>query len=111
MWWNSEGYEVVQIDHKGIQITALQGLSTNLLLLYLMDGESGTGDFYIYDKEKDSYTLFVSLTVRQHMYTVLDIPEDLTLPYGGKVGSEYKLETLDINGKSVKALSYGVQDL
>ena len=106
-----EGYEVVQIDHKGIQITALQGLSTNLLLLYLMDGESGTGDFYIYDKEKDSYTLFVSLTVRQHMYTVLDIPEDLTLPYGGKVGSEYKLETLDINGKSVKALSYGVQDL
>lgn len=106
-----EGYEVVPIDYKGTQITALQGLSTNLMLLYLIDEESGTGDFYIYDKEKDSYILFVNLSVRQRMYTILDIPEDITLPYGGKVGGEYKLETLDINGKSIQALSYGIQDL
>lgn len=106
-----EGYEVVQIDYKGKQLTALQGLSTNLILLYLVDEESGTGDFYIYDKEKDNYMLFVNLTIRQHMYTILDIPEDIALPYDGKVGSEYKVETLDVNGKSIQALSYGIQDL
>lgn len=106
-----EGYEVVPIDYKGTQFTALQGLSTNLILLYLVDGESETGDFYIYDKEKDSYTLFVSLTIRQHMYTVLDIPENIALPYNGEIGRDYLLETLEINGVSVQALSYGVQDL
>lgn len=106
-----EGYEIVQIDYRGTQITALQGLSTNLLLLYLMDEENATGDFYIYDQEKDSYTLFVNVIVRQHMYTIFDIPEDTALPYGGKIGSEYKTEILTINGRSVQALSYGVQDL
>ena len=106
-----EGYEAIQTDYKGVQITALQGLSTNLQLLYLVNEEGNEGDFYIYDREKDSYTLFLSLNVRQHMYTLFDIPEDITLPFGGKIGSEYQRKTLEINGKKAQALSYGVEDM
>lgn len=106
-----EGYETVQIDYKGVQITALQGLSTNLQLLYLVNAETKEGDFYIYSKEMDSYALFICLTVRQHMYAVLDIPENVTLPYGGKIGSEYKLTTIEINGKTAQALAFDAEGM
>jgi hypothetical protein len=106
-----EGYEAIQTDYHGVSVLVLQGLSTSLQLMYLENQETGEGDFYIYDKTNETFTPYIALTVRQHVYAILDIPEDAELPFGGTIGDEYTLIPLKIGDKTIQALNYGVEDI
>lgn len=105
-----EGYETAQMNYKGSELVGAKGLSTNLQLLYLIDQETQEGVLYIYDEEKEAFMPFISVAIRQHMYTILDIPEGIDLPFHGTLGKEYQKISIDIEGKSVQALKYDVED-
>lgn len=106
-----EGYEIVQLDYKGNTVLGLQGLSSNVTLLYLVNGQTQEGSLFVYNKTTDRFVLYVPLTVRQQIYTILTIPEDVALPFNGKLGEEYSLKNIKIDGKDVEALDYGAEGI
>ena len=76
-----EGYEVTETIYHDVTITAVKGLSTNLVLFYLKNQENQEGAFYIYDEKADVFSPYICLTIRQHMYTIMDFPQELKLPF------------------------------
>ena len=41
----------------------------------------------------------------------MSFPEDIALPFGGSIGNEYTLTSIQIDGQNVEALSYDVEDI
>lgn len=106
-----EGYESYTFAYNGNNIAAARGLSTDLVLVYIRDAQTEEGRFYIYNEGNGSFTPYVCITVRQHMYTIFDIPENVELPFQGTIGNEYQKLFIDIDGNSVEALKYDAEDL
>lgn len=106
-----EGYESFTLSYQGSELTVAKGLATNLILAYLVNQETQEGKLFLYEQETDTYQPFYLVTVRQHMYTILDFPKQLSLPFQGTIGQEYKMLTINMDGNSVQALSYDVEDM
>lgn len=105
-----EGYEQSEGYYNGQSYTVLRGLSTKLVLMYLVDG-NGQGKLFIYDEKSDAFLAYSPVTIRQHVYTLFEIPADIALPYGGVIGEDYQEKEITINDKKVTALHYGVEGM
>lgn len=93
-----EGYEITTAEYKGIQVQVLQGLATKLQIFYLQKAGSGEYGLYVYSKEEDAFFRYTSLTVRQHAYVILPLPED------DNKGERVKLT---FGEETVEAFSFG----
>ena len=77
-----EGFEAYEYDYKGNTVVAGKGLSKNLIVMYLTNGDGSAGSLYIYDETKDSFYQMVNIEMTQKLYTIVEAPEELLIPDG-----------------------------
>ncbi len=80
-----EGFILTETDYNGRQVQA--GVDERGTLLLYMTDENGNGDFFFYDPEDGTLSLYVTVLMAEKTIIVLSpelIPEDVTLPDGFK---------------------------
>lgn len=80
-----EGFEEVEYIYKGQNIHIGKGISKKLYIFYLQsgEGEAKSGDYYIYNEEKDSFYKMVNLSQAQGIYTIVEFANgEVDIPSG-----------------------------
>lgn len=85
------GYELSVISYNNTDVAVAENKITGLILMYLTDND-GNADFFIYDKAKNTFSKYVTLTDTQLEYVLLT-PDKLL--------ENTKSVKLDINGVNV----------
>ena len=94
-----EGYEIIDYDFAGIQIKALKGLGTDIILIALSDSDDNIENF-VYNETTKEFYKFITLNVKSAQYVILDMPAelgDIVIP------ESYKLQTIDYAGSIIDA--------
>ena len=79
---------------QGQTIPAYTNMTTNLTLLYLVDS-TGKNDFFLYDANTGSFTIYQTLNIPARSFTVLQPDVGVAIPTG------YSVAALTINGHTV----------
>lgn len=80
-----EGFEEVEYIYKGQNIHIGKGISKKLYIFYLQsgEGEAKSGDYYIYNEEKDSFYKMINLSQAQGIYTIVEFANgEVDIPSG-----------------------------
>lgn len=83
------GFEEGSVEYKSASIMCAK--SDSLCLLYLVDA-AGTGNFYIYDQQTDSFSPFVTINVIEKSIVVLTPDDTVSIPKG------FSQTTIQLNG-------------
>lgn len=93
-----DGYSATDMDYNGQKITAGKG-ANGLTIVYLEKADgSGEGNFYVYDKASNSFSLLCIVTQPTLTYTILPITSSMEIP------DNYTKSNLTINGNNVDIL-------
>ena len=94
-----EGYEIIDYNFAGIQIKALKGLGTDIILIALSDSDDKIENF-VYNETTKEFYKFITVNVKSAQYVILDMPAelgDIVIP------ESYKLQTIDYAGSIIDA--------
>lgn len=90
-----ESFSKETMDYDGREINVAKSLTGDLILFYLSNEGEDQGEFYIYDKEGDSFDQYIEVEGRGGRYIILTPKEDLSIP------DNYKEGNFSIDGKEV----------
>lgn len=79
----------------GVDVPAAKHKKADLTLLYLMEQEGDGAGFYLYDAATDTFIPYQTLTVSKAVYSVHDLPADVTAPAGTMAGT-FTFEGLEV---------------
>ena len=80
------GYSWTHITINDITVSAAVNNATNITLVYLVGEQAESGDFYIYDKNDETFSRFHPLTVSGGDYVLREMPAGLLPPSGAVKG-------------------------
>ena len=92
-----EGFEPFEYNYEGRTVVAAKGLSKNLIVMYITNGDGSAGSLYIYNETKKTFLRMVNIQMTEKLYTIVDAPEDVAIP------ENLKECTLNIGEDSVQA--------
>ena len=92
-----DGFERFPYEYKGHEFEAVRGTSQNLILFHMTNAEHADGRFYVYIPDEDVLYPYTGLSLGAAQYTVLRLPEGVTVPAG------FKETELNIAGEQVPA--------
>lgn len=84
----------------GVDVPAAKHKKADLVLLYLMEQDGDDGGFYFYNEDADTFTPYYKLTMKSAVYTVHNLPEDLSAP------ADTRQDTFSYKGVEVSAYRY-----
>ncbi|MBO1871591.1 cadherin-like beta sandwich domain-containing protein [Lachnoanaerobaculum sp. Marseille-Q4761] len=90
-----EGFEEATFTYKGRDVKAGKMREQDVYILYLV-GNDGSGDFYIYDDETDTWAVYTQLSTNPKSITIMPTDEDLVVPRG------FVESIININGKKIR---------
>lgn len=77
-----EGFETEEYDYKGETVIVGKGLSKELIVMYVTNGDGSAGSLYIYNETKDTFYPMINIEMTQKLYTVVEMPDDASVPAG-----------------------------
>lgn len=92
-----DGFERFPYEYKGHEFEAVRGTSQNLILFHMTDEEHAGGKFYVYIPDEDVLYPYTGLSLGAAQYTVLHLPQDVTVPAG------FSETELNVAGEKVPA--------
>ncbi len=75
------------VSFGGVDVPAAKHNKAELTLLYLMEQEGDGAGFYLYDAATDTFAPYRKLTVNKAVYSVHNLPDNLTAPAGTITGT------------------------
>ena len=77
-----EEFETAEDEYAGEIVEVARGINQDILLMYLTDADGSGGGFYRYVRLEDAFYPFYCMTVNASRYTVMALPENVSVPDG-----------------------------
>lgn len=96
-----EEFETAEDEYAGEMIEVARGINQDILLMYLTNADGTGGAFYRYVRHEDTFYPFLRIFVNASRYTVMPIPDSVSVPagwvpvtveYGDQLIPAYRLE-------------------
>lgn len=95
-----EGFEETTFNYKGREIKAGKMKDRDVYILYLV-GNDGSGDFYIYDKDSDKWSVYAQISTGQRLVTIMPRDDGVEVPKG------FVQRSINVNGKKIDGWLWG----
>lgn len=89
------GFVIGEETYEGVTIPAYISPNQLLRIVYLLD-EEGTGQWFIYEKETGSFTLYVEVQASVNRYVFLEPKNDISIPAG------FEAAEVEIQGQKIQ---------
>lgn len=102
-----EEFETAEDEYAGEMVEVARGINQDILLMYLTNADGTGGAFYRYIRHEDAFYPFLRIIVNASRYTVMDMPDAVSVPagwvpvrveYGDQLIPAYRLETAGQEG-------------
>lgn len=89
-----DGYTAQEINYHGANVKAAVETDRGITLIYLI-ATDGSGDFFVYDAQADSWSPWAQMNVSQKSFTIVPLGTDTQVPEG------FADSTIELNGKKI----------
>ena len=104
-----EGYNEITTEYKDWEVLAFESPNKKIILVCLEpeaeNGEEIKEEWFIYDKDKESFTPYREYSSEFNRYVIIEAPEGVTIPAG------FVKTELDVGGIGEKAVVYKSDDI
>ena len=98
-----ESFKKETLDFNGRDISVAISNDGDLTLVYLTKENEETGEFYIYNKEADTFSAYTEIEGRGGRYIILPLEEGVTIP-DNFIEASFNLDDKDIKGWKLPGL-------
>lgn len=104
-----EGYKEITTEYKDWEVLAFESPNKKIILVCLEaeneDGEESVQEWFIYNKDKESFTPYREYSSEFNRYVIIEAPEGVSIPDG------FEKTELDVGGIGEKVVVYKSNDI